>query len=379
MRIYYWNPYLERVGTVKATLNSAIAMKRRGHDVKLYRAYHEWEDYEELLTQNGIEIIDLGLGKRFHNLSVVGVGYRISMIIISIYCYGKMKRNYAKDKPDVIVSSLLGYLPLLARKRAKHKPKIICGIQGKPYFHSFRKHLWGWLYKDAEKIVVLTEKTREDMREQLGFPEEKFVLLHNPIIDDRIEGMMLDTSNDLQLPEGKKVILGIGRLTRQKDLGTLIKAFSMIPQREESVLVILGEGEDEQKLKQLVRELNLENQVIMPGFAPNPYAYLRQADVFVLSSLWEDAGLILIEAAYCRTPIVCTKCPYGQEEFLDYGKAGELCEIGDAKEMAECIARVLDTAGIPERKEKVQRAYDNSMEYHMTSYAEKMEKLLQTL
>ena len=226
MKVYYWTPYMEKVGTIKATINSAIALKDLGHDVKIYKTYREWEGYEQVLREHQIEIIDFGLNKIFKNLSTQGVGYRISMILISIFSYGKLKQSYQKEKPDIVISNLLGYLPLLARKHAKYKPKIVCSIQGKPYFHNFRKKLWKALYGDADKIITLTEKTKNDMIEQLKFDENKFVVLPNPIIDESIDRLMTEQVSEDFFKEDKKVILGIGRLTRQKDFSTLLKAFA---------------------------------------------------------------------------------------------------------------------------------------------------------
>ena len=172
MKVYYWTPYMSKVGTIKATINSAISLRKLGYDVKLYKSYREWEGYEDILQKNQIEIIDLGLGKHFQNLSTKGIGYRFSMILISIYSFGKLKENFEQDRPDIVISNLLGYLPLLVRKHSKYKPKIISSIQGKPCFHNFRKILWKYLYAKSDKIITLTEKTKHEMVENLNFPEE---------------------------------------------------------------------------------------------------------------------------------------------------------------------------------------------------------------
>lgn len=376
MKVYYWTPYMEKVGTIKATINSAIALKDLGHDVKIYKTYREWEGYEQVLREHQIEIIDFGLNKIFKNLSTQGVGYRISMILISIFSYGKLKQSYQKERPDIVISNLLGYLPLLARKHAKYKPKIVCSIQGKPYFHNFRKKLWKTLYGDADKIITLTEKTKNDMIEQLKFDENKFVVLPNPIIDESIDRLMTEQVNENFFKEDKKVILGIGRLTRQKDFSTLLKAFAKAHEKVKCCLIILGEGEEEKQLTELAHQLKVSEDVYMLGFVRNPFKYLANADVFVLSSLWEDAGHVLVEAAYSKIPIVSTRCPFGQEEFLEYGKAGELCNIGDVQEMSQKIVKVLQDEKSENRVQMVLRAHQNAMKYHITIHGRELEKIL---
>lgn len=379
MKIYYWTPYMEQVGTIKATINSAIALSRMGHEVKLYKPYREWEGYEELLKENHIDIIDFHLSEKLPNLSSEGVGYRISMLKISFYAFGLLKKSYEKDKPDVIISSLLGYLPLLVREHAKFQPKIVCSIQGKPKYHSVRKILWNWLYAKADKIITLTESTRHDMLEKLKLPKDKYMVLANPVIDSSMDTLQEEKITDDFYKTEDKIILGVGRLTRQKDFKTLMKAFSIARDKMSCRLVILGEGEDRKELQDYARELGIERDTFLPGFVKNPYKYIAKADVFVLSSLWEDPGHVLMEAAYLKTPIVSTRCPHGPEEFLSYGKAGELCEVGDAEEMAEHIYKVLQAADTTALQQKINLAYENSLQYHMTVHGKKLEEMIETL
>lgn len=379
MKIYYWTPYMEQVGTIKATINSAIALSRMGHEVKLYKPYREWEGYEEVLKENHIDIIDFHLSEKLPDLSSEGVGYRISMLKISFFAFGLLKKNYETDKPDVIISSLLGYLPLLVREHAQFQPKIVCSIQGKPKYHSVRKVLWNWLYAKADKIITLTESTKNDMQEKLKLPREKYMVLANPVIDASMDALQEEQITDKFYETDEKIILGVGRLTRQKDFKTLMKAFSKVKERVPSRLVILGEGEDRKALEDYAGELGIEKETFLPGFVKNPYKYIAKADVFVLSSLWEDPGHVLMEAAYLKTPIVSTRCPHGPEEFLSYGKAGELCDVGNDEEMAECICSVLQEKDKAALQQKVDLAYENSLQYHMTVHGKKLEEMIEAL
>lgn len=363
------------VGTIKATINSAIALKEQGYEVKLYKPYREWEGYEELLEENQIEIIDFGLSKIFPKLPQKRIGFRISMVIISLFSYFKLKKNWEKEKPDVVMAYLLGYLPLMARKKARFKPKIINSIQGKPVFTHFRKWLWNKLYVDSDQIVVLSAHTKMDMCQNLAYPEKNIRILNNPIIDNKIEKMALEPL-DLACDSKDKIILGVGRLTRQKNFETLIRACHIVQKDISCQLWILGEGEDRDKLQALIGELGMQDTVKLIGFVSNPYKYMKRADVFVLSSLWEDQGHVLIEAAYLKLKLVSTKCPHGQEEFLDYGKRGELCELQSSKDMAKAILKALDPQNEDEMAVKVQLAYEASLEYTVEQHGEKLERLL---
>lgn len=379
MKIYYWTPYMGHVGTIKATINSAIALKQNGHTVKIYRIHKEWEGYEEILKKYEIDIIDLGMAKVFPKLLHGRIGFRISMIFVSLYSYSKLKKNWESDRPDIIMAYLLGYLPIWVRKKSKHKPIIINSIQGKPMFNWFRKWLWNRLYVDSDQIIVLSEQTQKDLYQNLRYPKEKIVLLPNPIIDSNMDHMALEPLEEPYASENVPIILGVGRLTRQKNFETLIKAYNIVRKNYPCCLWILGEGEERERLQNLINKFQIQNHAKLIGFVSNPYKYMKKADVFVLSSLWEDSGHVLIEAAYMKMKIVSTRCPSGQEEFLDYGQRGELCDMQSPESMAQAIRHMLDHANESQNLAKTELAYKAALAYTLEQHGEKMEALLETV
>jgi glycosyltransferase involved in cell wall biosynthesis len=137
------------------------------------------------------------------------------------------------------------------------------------------------------------------------------------------------------------VILGVGRLSPQKGFATLIRAFSQVRQTRLARLLILGEGRERPMLEALVRELGLEQDVKLPGFTTNPYPYMSQASLFVLSSRWEGLPGVLIEALYCGTPVISTDCPSGPREILKGGLYGQLVPVDDVGALAPAIEMAL--------------------------------------
>jgi glycosyltransferase involved in cell wall biosynthesis len=95
-------------------------------------------------------------------------------------------------------------------------------------------------------------------------------------------------------------------------------------------------------LEALIEELGLEQDVSLPGFVANPYAYMARASLFVLSSRWEGLPTVLIEALCCGTPVVSTDCPSGPREILRGGQYGRLVPVGDADGLARAIETALD-------------------------------------
>ncbi len=112
-------------------------------------------------------------------------------------------------------------------------------------------------------------------------------------------------------------------------------------------LVILGEGTERQSLQALVEELNLAGKVDLPGFDPNPFMYLKRADVYVLSSNYEGLPGSLIQAMALGRPVVATACAGGVRETLEDGKWGALVPVGDAERMAQAILLGLQ-GGLPD-------------------------------
>jgi glycosyltransferase involved in cell wall biosynthesis len=105
--------------------------------------------------------------------------------------------------------------------------------------------------------------------------------------------------------------------------------------------VILGEGEDRGALDGLAGQLGVAEDVSMPGFVSNPYAYMSRAAVLALSSRWEGFALVIAEALACGTPIVSTDCPSGPAEILQGGRYGALVPVGDPEALGGAIIESL--------------------------------------
>ncbi len=133
------------------------------------------------------------------------------------------------------------------------------------------------------------------------------------------------------------------RLSQQKDLGTLIKAFAKVVSTDSSSrLIILGDGPEKSHLENLARQLEICSFIDFIGFKLNPYPWMAKAHVFVLSSLYEGLPSVLIEAMACGTSVVSTDCPHGPREILQEGRLGKLVPVGDHKQLSCAILDMLD-------------------------------------
>jgi len=140
----------------------------------------------------------------------------------------------------------------------------------------------------------------------------------------------------------KKVIITAARLVFiQKDFPTLFKALKELNKKINCQLVILGEGVGREKIIKLAEKLGVLNQISLLGFKKNPIEYIKQADVFVLSTFFEGCPIVLVEAMIGKVPIVSSDCDFGPKEILENGKSGILVPVGDYKSMAKAILSLL--------------------------------------
>lgn len=225
--------------------------------------------------------------------------------------------------------------------QSRKRPKDLSGKVVQALMH--------WAYSKADAVVAVSKGVADDLAETLGFPRSRIEVVYNPVVTPKLfERAAAPLDHPWLAPGEPPVILGVGRLTPQKDFITLIKAFAQVRKELDCRLVILGEGELRSEIEELVRNLNIEVDVQLPGFAENPYAWMRRSAVFVLSSAWEGLGNVLIEAMACGARVISTDCPSGPSEILEGGKWGALVEVGDSGGLAKHIVRVLCEENVPD-------------------------------
>lgn len=206
-----------------------------------------------------------------------------------------------------------------------------------------------WLYPHIDTVIAVSEGVAKDTMQITSLPPDRVQVVRNPVITPRLSALARAAAphawlNDPAIP----VLLGAGRLTRQKDFHTLLRAFALVRSRQRCRLLILGEGTHRESLLALAKELEVAEDFDLPGFTRNPYAYMARAAVFVLSSAWEGSPNVLTEALALGTPVVATDCPSGPREILRDGHFGPLVTVGDVKGMAQAIEQVLTQPQTPQ-------------------------------
>ncbi|NEX22693.1 glycosyltransferase [Thiorhodococcus mannitoliphagus] len=200
------------------------------------------------------------------------------------------------------------------------------------------------LYPRLDQVIAVSQGVAEDTARIARLPGRKITVIRNPVITPDLAEMAAAPCPHRWLEPGQPpVLIGAGRLQRQKDFPTLLRAFAQVRAARDVRLIILGEGGARRELLTLARSLGVADALSLPGFQPNPYAFLARAAVFVLSSAWEGSPNVLTEAMALGVPVVSTNCPSGPAELLEDGRYGPLVPVGDVGALAAGILTMLDS------------------------------------
>lgn len=198
-------------------------------------------------------------------------------------------------------------------------------------------------YPKAHAIVAVSQGVANDLATFARVSRESLHVILNPVISTQMLALAQEQPHHSWLNDGgDPVVLGIGRLTEQKNFPLLISAFHELTKTRPARLLILGEGELRPHLERQVRDLKLDHLVSLPGFDANPHAAQRTAAVVALSSHYEGLPTVLIEGLAAGANLVSTDCPHGPREILQDGKLGRLVPPGDAVALAQALSEAID-------------------------------------
>ncbi len=343
MKVYYWSPHIDQVATVKSVINSAYSLslyKKKEFTPYLINVAGEWDQYENEISKKNIKIINLTSSKFIKNKNIKGfIKSRLTYIYLFVLSFFPLLRLLKKNPSDYFIIHLITPVPLLLNLLFNFKTKFILRVSGLPKLNFLRKYFWKITLSKISHVTCPTKATMNLIQKMKLLNSENISVLYDPVISNRSISNKKKEDFDKDLSDINNYYLAIGRLTKQKNFGFLIKVFSEFLKLHNNTLIIIGEGEERDNLLKLIKENNLENKIFLKGYKKNVYKYFEKSKCFILSSLWEDPGFVLIESAYMNVPIISSDCDNGPKEILDDGKNGILFKSNNKDSLLDALIK----------------------------------------
>lgn len=196
-----------------------------------------------------------------------------------------------------------------------------------------KKFLFSFFLSFSDKIVVNSLEFKKDLKKQLNLNS---ICIYNPLNIFEIIKKSKYRSKKI-FNNAKLKIINIGRLTEQKDQITILKALNIIKKKINFEMIIIGKGFLRKKLLNYIKLNKLGNKVKILNFVENPYPFLKQSNLFILSSRFEGLPNVLLETLALKKFIISSNCRTGPKEILLNGKGGLLFNVGNYKQLAKQI------------------------------------------
>ncbi|RZB30144.1 MAG: hypothetical protein SRB1_02424 [Desulfobacteraceae bacterium Eth-SRB1] len=232
----------------------------------------------------------------------------------------------------------------------------------------------------TDKIIALTEQEKKDHLHFRIASEDKFSVVHSGVDLDRFSNTSVDSAamkRRLGIPEGNLVVDTAGRLTHVKGHRYLIEAAGkIVSSRPDTTFVFLGDGELSDELKNMTSRLGIEENVKFLGWRPDVAEVMSIFDIFVLPSLNEGMGRVLVEAMALGKPIVASNIG-GIPDLVVDGENGYLVPVGDVDALAARIKELLDDPG--KREEMGEYGGKIAIDYGADVMVQKIDQLYHEL
>ena len=306
-------------------------------------------------------------------------------------CAPILKKHIEKNKIKVVQSHLIraSFINAFAKMLgSKHYAQAIIHTrinfdhQAWP-LRIFSKWIFRKVHFQMDSVISICDVMKNELDEYLDFKNHpNHIRIYNPHNLAEVKKMSEEKPTDFDFSTNKKYIISIGRWSRIKRLDDLIRAFSML-ENKNTELIFLGNGTEANRLEEMASEFGLEPRIHFLGYRDNPYQYLSRADIFVLASEVEGLPNILIESMICGTPVISSDCISGPREILnpgsdltislknkiEKGSHGILFPVGKIELLVEAMNLLLKDEALCQKF--IQRGFSRVEEFDAMNIAQK--------
>lgn len=336
-------------GAEKAMIRLASALSKRGHQVRLILLEHKIEHkvpdelFFHTLTSPGTSMRKGVMGKYW-------AAYKLRKLFKNLNWLSNCLTISTLPFTDEVVS--LARLPNTWFRIANTLSAEIEAM-ATPEKQNRRLQKYKNLY-EGRNLIAVSEGVSKDLQKELGLHKSKIVRIYNGFDITSIQKAASETDPDI--PQ-QPYVIHVGRFMQQKRHDVLLDAWQKIKQPNLLVLVT----QDHSELRNMIKTRDLQDRVLVAGFRSNPYPWIKNAELLVLSSDREGMPNVLVEALACGTRIISTDCPSGPREVMQGDLAQWLAACGDADSLASLIQKALaeprpNNGNIPEQFTEIHMA-----------------------
>lgn len=296
--------------------------------------------------------------------------------ILYNYYLEKRKKFYKRNIKKLVTKTKYNYLIDFSCQL----PIELCDSRVISWIHtdvnSWKEKRIKELGKKIEKIgklIILNESNKKDLKKLFFNNEEKIEKIYNPFDIEKIKEISLDKSlltiREKELIEDK-YFLACCRLDKLKDIDTLIESYKVLKDKYsiKEKLYIIGDGEEKERLENLVKKYKLENNILFLGLQKNPYVWMKNAKFFIHSSFREGLPTVIIEALITNGMVISSDCPVGPREILEDERYGVLFPVGDKEKLVEKIYMILFDKNIVEKyRDEAKKRVEDFSKYKIKS------------
>ena len=336
--ILVWSPFTSKVGTVQNIINNSYSLLRYStydqFNISLINVFGEWDNYIDEIAKNKINIHNFKSLRFIRKWNKIGfIKSRISYLMIFFFSFFPLFILIKKKRPDYLIIHLITSLPLLIFSFFNFRTKLILHVAGHPKLNFFRKTIFRFASKNIFRVICPSHELKALFLHNNIFTEQQMSVVEDShLIVKKIKNLKKVKFDD-DFFDDKKILISIGRMTKQKNYFFLIRNFKKLTLVYDDIkLLIIGDGEEKNDLIHLIQQLEIKDKVKLIDYDLNIYKYLAKSNFYISTSLWEGSSLAMVDAAFIGIPVLCSDCPSGRKEFIGQNERGFLYKQGDKED-----------------------------------------------